>query len=1115
MIPDVDTWLQSMGFAEYRELFRANDIDAALLPQLTDADLKELGVASLGQRKRLLAAITSLGSVPASAAAPAGAAEATSTADAERRQLTVMFVDLIGSTALSAALDPEDLREVITAYQNAVAGEVSRMSGHVAQYLGDGVLVYFGWPRAHEDDAERAVRAGLAVRDSVARLAGPADARLQVRIGIATGIVVVGDLIAEGTAQRHAVVGETPNLAARLQALAAPGKVLIADSTRQLVGDLFDLHDSGLMTVKGISMPVRVYTVAGERASESRFIAHRMGSLAPVAGREQELALLRERWLRAQAGEGQLVLLSGEAGIGKSRIVEALIETAEQEPHWLLRYQCSPYHGDSALYPVLQQLSHAAGFAPDDNAERRRERLAGLMSLATDDIAASLPLLAALLGIDANATAGLGTLTPAQKRSRTLAALVDQLTGLAQHKPVLWVIEDAHWIDPTTLELIELALGSVQDARVLALVTSRPEFAAPFATHPVVTRLALNRLGRAATQAIVAHITHGKRLPEVLLDEIVARTDGVPLFIEETTKAVIESGLLDETAAGYELRGPVSALAIPATLHDSLMARLDRLQPVKALAQTAAVIGRNFDYDTLAALCRLPEAELGSGLQQLLAAELIFRRGTPPAASYLFKHALVRDAAYASLLKPRRTELHCRLVDVLERHGVATPEVKAHHAEAAGLTERALDYWAEAGALAVARPAYQEAIASLANAIRLCRALGDTPRWKRREQGLQLQLGQALIALRGYAAAATLEAFERALALADELDDITLALPATYGLVAYTYVAGKPTLAAAKRFCALTERQPESGPRLVARRHLGIAYFHEGLFEEARDLYREVIAGYEPAAHRALIHSYGQDNRVAAQCYLAVVLWVLGFPAQAADAAEQGLDWATEVGHPFSLAYMRNIGADWTYIWLRNAERVAHIARENLRLADAMSIAVFQAWSRIDLGWALAQRGEAQGLAEIEGGLRQKQQTGARRMEQFHLSLVADAYAREGRFDEALNSNAKAFEQLALLGDKAFTAELHRQRANLWHRSGAGEFTAVVAELSRALDIARAQQARAFELRAARDLAGIWAVRGERERAVDLLAPVYSTFTEGFDTPDLCEARDLLDALGH
>ncbi len=671
IVLDIDSWLRGVGLAQYVEVFRANDIDGRLLGRLTSDDLKEIGVASLGHRKQLLEAVAALGAGAGAPAPTPGAAIPTPAA--ERRQLTVMFVDLVGSTALSGRLDPEEMRDVLRAYQNTVAGEISRLEGFTAKLMGDGVLAYFAWPRTHEDEAERAVRAGLAVVAAVGRLPIAAGEPLAARVGIATGLVVVGDLVGEGAAQEQAVVGDTPNLAARLQGVAEPGTVVIAEATRRLFGDLFVLRALGAQTFKGVQEPAPAFVVLGERALESRFAARQAGGMTPIVGRDQELALLIERWRQAKSGEGQMVLLTGEAGIGKSRITEALVETVAGEPHFLLRYQCSPYHaeldalpGDPAA-PMPRASPRTTASSAGWTGSRRCSP--GPPSIS----ARSAPLVAALAGLDGTGRYGALTLSPQQRRSRTLAVLIEQLTGLASRRPVLWVIEDAHWIDPTTLELIELALDGLQSARMLVMITARPIFVASFGSHPVVTRLAMNRLTRAAIQAIVAHITRGKSLPGPLLDEIAARTDGVPLFVEEMTKAIIELGGLRESADAFHLDRPLSALAIPTTLHDSLMARLDRLQPVKEVAQTAAVIGRSFDHRTIAALAALPEAELADAMHRLVEAELIFRRGTPPDATYLFKHALVRDAAYESLLKARRIAMHARLLDVLENGGDAAP----------------------------------------------------------------------------------------------------------------------------------------------------------------------------------------------------------------------------------------------------------------------------------------------------------------------------------------------------------------------------------------------------------------------------------------------------------
>jgi len=1112
---DIGSWLTGLELGQYKQAFDNNDVDGEMLRQLTGDDLKDIGVASLGHRRKLLEAIAGLNSAPSSVTvspAPRPASPARQST-AERRQLTVMFIDLVGSTELSAQLDPEDMREVIRLYQNTVAGEITRFEGHVAKFMGDGVLAYFGWPRAHEDEAERAVRAGLAVTQAMGKLHTPSGKALQARIGIATGLVVVGDLVGEGAAQEEAVVGDTPNLAARLQGAAEPGTVAIAEATRRLLGDAFDLRDLGAQTFKGIQGTTGAFVVLGEHAYESRFAARQGGGVAPIVGRDQELSLLQERWRQARTGEGQVVLLTGEAGIGKSRITEALVDSVRSEPHFLLRFQCSPYSVDSALYPAIQHLAFAAGFAAEDSTERRLERLEMLLGQGCDDVSEAAALMAALLGIDAKTRYGALTLTPQQRRNRTLAVLIDQLTGLARRKPVLWVIEDAHWIDPTTLELIELALDRVQGASALMLITARPTFVASFASHPVVTRLALNRLARAATQAIVLRITLGKSLPGALLDEIDARSDGVPLFVEEMTKAVIESGVLREETNAYHLDAPLSALAIPTTLHDSLMARLDRLQPVKEVAQTASVIGRSFDHRTIAALAEMPEAELAEAVRKLVEAELVFRRGTPPDAGYLFKHALVRDAAYESLLRSKRLALHARLLDILEARDDTAPEVKAQHAEAAGLTERALDNWEKAGKQALTRPAYKESIASFENAIRLCRLLGEAEQWKRREQDLQLQIGQALIANQGYPAPATLKAFERAIALADEIGDASLQLPAIFGQWAGYHIAATGSTELARRFVALAEAQQDSGPRLVGLRMLALESCFQGHFEESLAICQKSIDSYDETIHRDLCHRFAHDPRAAALSYKAWNLWHLGFPEQATRTVEENLRWVGELNHANTTGIALCYGVTLVNIWLRRPEQVEKAAYEALRLSEEMSLALWHAWAQIHLGWALSQQGKASGIAEIEAGLQEAYQIGAGRLAPLHLILAADAYSRAGRHGESSVKIDLAFTALAQGHHASLAADLHRMRAALLFRADAGQQGAAEADLRCALEIAHGQQSPSLQLRAAHDLARLLAERGERRQAVDLLAPIYDGFTEGFNMTDLIEAKALLDEL--
>jgi class 3 adenylate cyclase/pimeloyl-ACP methyl ester carboxylesterase len=693
---DIGVWLRGLGLGQYEQLFRDNDVDSDLLPQLSAEDLKEIGVASFGHRRRIAEAIAALPegseltSVSGASSGPESGAEPQT--GAERRQLTVMFVDLVGSSGLAEGLDPEDLRVAVRSYQDACAGVVARFGGFVAKYLGDGVLAYFGWPRTREDEAQQAVQAGLAVVEAVAELRDPGGRPLAARVGIATGLVVVGDLLGEGAAREEAVVGETPNLAARLQQLADPSTVVVADATRRLLGGLFEAEDLGKQPVRGFAAPVQVWRVLSERQVEGRFEAQRAGAgLTPLVGRGREIGHLLEHWELAAGGEGQVVLLAGEPGIGKSRIVEALRERLGDAPHRLLRYQCSPQHTGSALYPVIARLEHAASFRREDGVEARLAKLEDLLrrEIGENGVPTLAPLFAALLEIPPEERYPPLGLTPQQRKAKTLEALARQLEALASRQPVLLVFEDLHWADPTSLELLGNVADRIERLPVLAVLTFRPEFALPSWTGRAhATLLSLNRLGRREAATLVERVAGGKALPAEIQEQILARTDGVPLFVEELTRAVLEAG------------GPVPQVAIPSTLHDSLMARLDRLTSVKEVAQLAACLGREFSHEMLLAVSPLAADVVETALERLAASGLIHRRGLPPAALYAFRHALVQEAAYQSLLRSRRRELHAHIARTVEAQfpeiAARQPEWVAYHCTEAGLTGPASAYWLEA-----------------------------------------------------------------------------------------------------------------------------------------------------------------------------------------------------------------------------------------------------------------------------------------------------------------------------------------------------------------------------------------------------------------------------------
>jgi class 3 adenylate cyclase/tetratricopeptide (TPR) repeat protein len=825
---DISAWLRELGLERYEQAFQDNQVDARSLPHLTADDLKDMGVTAIGHRRLLLQAIAQLGEPPRTSdeARPEATAAETSrsklTVEAERRQLTVLFVDLVGSTELSGRLDPEEMSEVIRAYHTGCADVIRRWDGYLAKYMGDGVLAYYGWPRAHEDDAERAVRAGLELVDAVAALKPHAEMRLRARVGIATGQVVVGDLVGEGAARDEAVVGETPNLAARLQALAEPGTVVISQATRRLVGGSFELADLGPKRLKGFAEPLTAFRIEGKGRAEGRFEALHGKRLTPLVGREHELDLLLERWAWAKDGDGQVVLISGEPGIGKSRLIRALRERLGNEPYTPLSHYCSPYHTNSALYPVIGLLERTARLDRDDPPEAQLTKLEAVLARSSERLEEALPLLAALLGVPTAERYPALTLTPEVQKRRTLQALLDQLAGLAAKQPVLAVYEDAHWVDPSTLELLGLVIERIRQLPVLVLITFRPEFEPPWTGQAHVTTLTMSRLGRRQGADLVARVTGDTPLPGEIVEQIVARTDGVPLFVEELTKAVLETG---ETT-------------IPASLYGSLMARLDCIPEIREIAQIAACIGREFSYGLLASVAGKAESELRIALDRLAAAELIFRRGVAPDATYTFKHALLQDAAYQSLLKSRRQALHGRIFAVLEQDFDETaPEVLAPHASEAGRIEQAIGYWEQAGQAAYERAAHKEAIAHYRAALDLVAKIPDNSLRRRLEARLLIGLASPTGMLVGFGAAETEEIYRRAFGASDRQADPGTAAAALEGVWHAQHARGDERAAkeTADQQLAEAKRDGSWGALQSAYCNLGSSAVMLGEFSAARD----------------------------------------------------------------------------------------------------------------------------------------------------------------------------------------------------------------------------------------------------------------------------------------
>jgi class 3 adenylate cyclase/tetratricopeptide (TPR) repeat protein len=1106
---DVGAWLRQLGLERYEPAFQDQEIEWEVLPELSETDLERLGIP-LGPRKKLLKAMAMLAEtgVPSS---PEADAKRTTIAPqaAERRQLTVMFVDLVGSTELAARLDPEDMGGLLRAYQGAVAGEVARFEGHIAKYMGDGVLAYFGWPRAHEDEAERAVRAGLAIQGAIGRLAAPEP--LAVRMGIATGLVMVGDLVGEGAAREEAVVGETPNLAARLQGLAAPGTVVIADATRRLLGGLFELEDLGAQHLKGFAEAVRAFRLVGEGPAESRFEARHGAAPLPLVGREQELALLLDRWGLARAGEGQVVLLSGEAGIGKSRLVLALRERLRQEPPTSLRYFCSPYHTNSALHPVIAQLERAAGFARDDPPAVRLEKLDALLAQAVADAGETTALLSELLGLSAPGRER-PELTPQQRRARTFQALLAQLEGLAARQPVLMVLEDAHWLDPTSLELFGLVVDRIQRLPVLLVVTHRPEFQPPWRGYPHVTTLTLNRLGRAQAQAMVGHLTGGRALPAALLDPILLKTEGVPLFVEELTKTVLETGLVRDAGERWELSGPLPPLAIPTSLQDSLMARLDRLAAVKDVAQIAACIGREFDHELLAAVAGRPEAELCAALDQLLDAELIFRRGTPPEATYTFKHALVHDVAYENLLKTRRQALHARISDMLAESEEVPRELVALHAAKAGRPWQAAALMLEAGRQAYIRSAVHEAVAHLRSALHELTKLSNGGERDTLETEVHLSLAQVLLAARGWSDAEAGDHFTRAGALASRVGSFEQRVAALFGAFQYRmtrqdFQAARPL---AEEMLELAEASDDDGRRIVAHRSLGALAHYTGNPAAANRHLRRAIDLHDPVRHASLSARYGFEFRSGAMVLLAISLVSRGLLREGLALADQALAHEEELRFRHSWCHTACL-ASYVLHFARLDARLANLAERFTCLATEQGFAYLRARGEILVGLVQARAGMTNGIELLRHGIAGVATAGTRLGWSYDRAILAEALLAIGHEASAMEVASDAVSAADSSGEHFFTAALLNLSAVAARRQGLVE--RAERDLQRAIAMAREREMRLFELRAATNLARLWAERGERQKAYDLLAPVYGWFTEGFDTEDLKEAKSLLDAL--
>ncbi|MET4493538.1 adenylate/guanylate cyclase domain-containing protein [Bradyrhizobium sp. LA7.1] len=1111
MSHDVRAWLEDLGLGRYAETFAENGVDLDLLPELSNEDLKDLGIERLADRKRLLKATSALVRTTLVTAIPAP-----TTSQAERRQLTVMFCDLVDSTALSSTLDPEQLRDLLLAYQAACGGVIDRYDGHLAKYLGDGLLVYFGLPRAHEDDAQRAVSAGLDIVEAIALLNRDLSKKfgieLSVRLGVHTGLVVAGEMGAGGAREEMAIVGETPNIAARLQLLAAPNALVISSSTLRLVGGLFTYEDIGVHQLKGVSRPVQVWRVTGERLTESRFEALHPAGPFPLIGREAEVDFLLRRWEQAKQSYGQVVLLCGEPGIGKSRIVEALLERIADLPHVRVRCQCSAYFKTSALHPFTRQLAQAAGFLPTDLPATKLDKLEHMLTESEQAVPEIAPLFADLLSIPAASRYSKLELTAESLKQRTVTALVDRVLGLAIRKPVLIVVEDAHWIDPSSEALISAAFDRVQDSCVLMVITYRPDYIPPWSGRTHLTMLMLNRLSRTQAADMVGKLAVTEALPPEIIQQIVAKADGVPLFIEELTKAVLEVGL---PADGQTIcaRAERPELSVPVTLQDALVARLDRTAGTKEVAQVAAVLGREFSEALLTAVSPLKRDALTGALDELVHAGLLFRRGSPPQTSYVFKHALVQDAAYGTLLLSSRQQLHAWTADVLEQLfpeiTEAQPELLAHHYEAAGIYDRSIAYWQRSGAGARERSNYVEAEHALTAAVALVPQLHDEAR-KRTELDLQMALGAVYRAIRGSGSLQTELTYNRARALCEEVGDADRMLEVIYGQFVGAF--NRPKLRNAERYASefmeIAQRDHNASAVKVAEYLVGSTAFLLGDLIRGRQHLEESLRVNCVDRGRVNRYSHGQYPTWPLT-YLAWTMFALGFPNQGHALAREAIA-VSRGGSEFYYAMALSNGCYLHHMCGDCAAVEANVAGL-LDLAEKKGV-VFHAVARLFEGWTRARRGAAEdGIDLMRDALAKLAATEQKVEHPYKRSILAESCLQVGRWSEAEEQLGEGLRLVRATDERWYEAELHRLAAEL--ALAEGDKVNAELEFEQAITLATAQSARMWELRAAKGLARLWREAGKVGEARALLAPVFGSFTEGFDTRDLIEARAILDEL--
>ena len=1109
-------WLARHGLDQYAQTFAKNNIEYSVLPDLTEDDLRKLGV-SLGHRKKLLKAIEALTAARQAGATPASSPSVAQHREAELRQITVMFCDLVGSTQLSQKMDPEDLRVVIDAYREVCGTAVRRYGGEVASYAGDGVMAIFGWP-AHEDDPVRAVHAALDIVSAVKNISGPVT--LASRVGVCSGLVVVRDIGAGGTASSMDAVGETPNIAARLQTLAPPNAVLISESTKLLISAAFDLEDLGLREIKGVTRPIHLYRVLAAKSIASRFEAAHGGTLTPLIGRSIELSLFLDRWQKVKEAEGQVVLLSGIPGVGKSRLIHELKSHVQLESHFLLSHQCSPYHSQSAFFPIIEHIKQAAQITTRDSNAKKLAKLKAYLASSIDDSIDPALLIANLLSIPTESSHELSRLTPQQIKNRTITKLVDMLLALSARRPTLCIFEDVHWIDPSTLELLELIISRIAHARILLVVSCRPEFRPAWFTRANVTMLSLTRLSRSEVTTMVRGLFRGGSMPPEILDEIIDKADGVPLFIEELTSSIQRTPIPSRPQENdIERATPSTALKVPETLHDALMERLDRVAPGHRVAQIAAVIGREFSYDLLSFATGIADNDLHAALSVLEDADIIYRVDISPFVRFAFKHVLLRDAIYNSLLRGKRQEIHANIAAILETHFhdlvESQPELLAYHYGEAGNHQLAVNYWRASGLRAFAHSANIEAIAHFRKALEFLAALPDTPERKEQESEIQLALGIPLIAVRGYAAAETRDAFARARALCLTLNNAPNYVQALFGLWGNSWMCGKhdEALNMANEFLSRSRASSDPVLSMVAHRVMGSTLLTVGEFQSAREHFEQTIALSNVTDKQPLYSLYMVEPRAASLLLLSWNLWFLGYPDQSLSRVSEALNLAKDLSQPYTIAFAHYM-ISVVHLLRGDSDRALASAEKSLEMSQEQRFALYVVLSTISRGRALGELGRlGEAKIEIKRGIDDARRSGVGFMRPMMESWLADVHAQSGDNEAALSLVEQTLSDLNDVTGRPWEAELHRQRAQFLLALNGTRASEAESYLKEALNVARRQSAKSLELRAATTLATLWRTQERADEARDLIGPIYGWFDEGTDTADLKRARGVLDAL--